>query len=169
MLSSLCTNTPTEALAETSVAEASVNNEFNELLEGFLEFDRSAAPTPSVPFITLQRKGLMSLNRAAFQALGSPTAVTLLYHPERRVIGLRPADPSSPRAYPVRIQGSGSTYIVAGAAFTQFHGIPTNVARRYSAKLVGDVLTLDLTQDAPDVTGPRAKERRDGEPIHPAA
>ncbi len=141
----------------------------DDFLDGFIEFDRSSPPAPSIPFVTLQRKGLISLNRAAFQALGSPKAVTLLYHPERRVVALRPANPTSPRAYPVRLQNSGGTYLVAGAAFAQAHRIPTDVARRYSVTMVGDALTFDLTEDAPVVTGPRAKDRRDGEPADPAA
>jgi hypothetical protein len=136
------------------------------ILEGFLEFDRRSAPTPKEPFVTLQKKGLMSLNRAAFDALGQPASVTLLYNPERRVIALRPTDPGNPRAYPVRRQGGresgGGNYLVAGTAFTTFHRIATDVARRYTARLTDNVLFFDLNEDAPIVTGPRAKEGLSG-------
>lgn len=135
------------------------------ILKGFQEFDRRAAPVNATPLVTLQKRGLMSLNRTAFELIGQPTAVTLLYHPERRLIGLRSTDPNNPRAYPMRRQGgresSGGSFLVAGTAFTVHHQIPTDVARRYVAKLVGDVLMIDLNDDAPVVTGPRAK---DGKP-----
>lgn len=130
-------------------------------LEGFLEFDRRSAPIATTPFITLQKKGLMSLNSAAFDALGSAEAVTLLYHPERRIVGLRPAQTDNPRAYPVRRQGArkegGGNYLIAGTAFTTFHKIPNDVARRYGVKKINDTLTFDLNEDAPVVTGPRTK------------
>ena len=132
-------------------------------LAGFEEFDRSAAPAPSTPFVTIQRKGLLSLNRGAYEALGRPAAVTLLYHREQRIVGLRPAEPTNPRAYPLRRQGGkaggSQSYLVAATAFTLHHGIDTSVARRYGVEIRGTVLLIDLKQDAPDVTGPRAKER----------
>ncbi len=127
-------------------------------MEGFEEFDRRAAPPPVAPFVTLQRRGLISLNKTAYLAMGSPEAVTLLYNPEKRLIALRPADVKSPRAYPVRPQSSGGTYLVAGSAFTQHHGIDTQVARRYGASVNGNIVVVDLNQDAPEVTGPRARE-----------
>lgn len=130
-------------------------------LEDFMEFDRRSAPIATTPFITLQKKGLMSLNRAAYDALGSVDAVTLLYHPGRRIVAIRPAQSDNPRAYPVRRQGSrqegGGNYLIAGTAFTTFHKIPTDLARRYSVKKVKDALTFDLNEDAPVVTGPRTK------------
>ena len=143
-------------------------------LAGFEEFDRSAAPAPTTPFVTIQRKGLLSLNRGAYEAIGRPEAVTLLYHREQRVVGLRPAEPGNPRAYPVRRQGGkeggAQSHLVAGTAFTRHHDIDTSVARRYGVELRGGVLLIDLKQDAPEVTGPRAKERahRDKRPAVPA-
>ena len=131
----------------------------SDLFEGFVEFDRRSAPINTTPYVTVQKKGLLSLNRAAYDAIEGADAVTLLYHPDKRVIALRPTDPSNPRAYPVRRQGSTSgpgTFIVAGTAFAQYHQIPTDVARRYVGKPLGNLLTIDLNDDAPVVTGPRA-------------
>lgn len=103
------------------------------------------------------------MNKTAFEAMGSPLAVTLLYNRQRRLIALRPTDPTSPRAYPLRAQSSGATHLVAATAFTQHHQIDTTTARRYGVQIVDHVLVIDLNQDAPEVTGPRARElRRDG-------
>ncbi len=131
--------------------------------DDFEVFDRGSAPKPTHPFVTVQRRGLLSLNQAARDLLGAPTAVQLLYSRARNVIGIRAGDPGDPRSYPLRAQGErGRTYLVAGAAFTQHYGIPTTEARRYQARMAGDMLTIDLNEDAPVVTGPRAKDRTEG-------
>ncbi len=131
--------------------------------DDFEVFDRGAAPKPTHPFVTVQRRGLLSLNRAAYDLLGGPTAVQLLYSRARNIVGIRAGDPGDPRSYPLRVQGErGKTYLVAGAAFTQHYGIPTTEARRYQARLLGDMLTVDLNDDAPVVTGPRGKDRTEG-------
>ncbi len=50
---------------------------------------------PDEPMFTLQSRGLISLNEAAFKALGEPVAVALLYDVNKGIIGLRKV----PRAY----------------------------------------------------------------------
>jgi hypothetical protein len=128
-------------------------------LTGFEEFDRRGVPVGAKPFVTVQKKGTLSLNRAAFEALGSPKMVVLLYNPERKIIALRPSDEDNPRAYPVRRLGErGNTYIVAGTAFTAHYEIPTEPARRFQAtKADGNILLIDLTSDSTVVTGPRGR------------
>ena len=136
-------------------------SEFN--LDGFEVFDRSSPPGPAIPFVTVQRRGLISLNRGAYEALGAPKAVELLYNRERRVIAIRPADPTSPRAYTLRQQGGeggSKTYLIAGTAFTQHYQIDTSQARRYGVEHHGETLLVDLDQEgATTVTSPRAKDR----------
>jgi len=133
-------------------------------LDGFDVFDRSSAPSPSVPTLTIQRRGMLSLNRGSYEALGKPAAVELLFNRERRAIGIRPADPATPRAYAVRSQGaaggSSNTYLVPGRSFTTHYGIDTTVARRYGVERRGEMLLVDLEQEgAVTVTSPRAKDR----------
>ncbi len=142
-------------------------------LDGFEVFDRSSAPGPTIPFVTIQRRGLISLNRGAYDALGAPSAVELLFNKERRVIAIRPADPASPRAYGLRQQGgeNGSkTYLLAGAAFTAHYKIDTSVARRYGVERHGEMLLVDLEQEgAVAVTSPRAKDKGPGSNTHEPA
>jgi len=133
-------------------------------LAGFDVFDRSSAPSPSIPTLTIQRRGMLSLNRGSYEALGKPAAVELLFNRERRAIAIRPADPSTPRAYAVRAQGAAgggsNTYLIPGAAFTAHYGIDTAVARRYGVERRGEMLFVDLEQEgAVTVTSPRAKDR----------
>ena len=127
-------------------------------MNGWIEFDRRAAPVSTEAFVTLQKKGMLSLNKAAMNLLGNAKTVTLLYNQESNQIGIRPCRQDNQRAYPVRLQGSGSTHLIAGQAFTKFFGIETGVARRYKAETVVDMLIVDLNQDAPVVTGPRSRD-----------
>lgn len=121
-------------------------------------FRRRAAPVSTVPMVTIQKRGTLSFNRPAFEALGEPSAVELLYDREERVVGLRPIDPAAPHAYQPRQQGKTANWLVSGRAFTQYFGIETDTARRYPAVLQDDVLTVDLKQPGSDATGVRGRE-----------
>ena len=121
-------------------------------------FTKRGMPVAGQPFVTIQRKGLISLNRTAHDMLGKPEAVELLYDRDEKIIGLRRVDPSETFAYPVRTQAS-SNFLIAGTAFTSYYGIDVSVARRYRAAMMDDVLAVDLKQEPTEVTGPRARER----------
>ena len=110
------------------------------------------------PTMTLQAKGGMGFNHAAFLALGEPEAVELLYAADERIIGVRPVDPGTPHAYPVRSpsQKRDSGFLLSGKTFTKFYEIDTSVARRWTAYMDGDVLCVDLNSPSIEVTGPRA-------------
>lgn len=126
----------------------------------FEEFDKHTATSSKSPFVTLQKRGPLSLNRAAYELLGSPTVVTLLYDREEQLIGLKPAEEGNPRAFPVRPQGErSSNFLVAGQSFTQNYGIDTSTARRYGVDLRNEMLIVDLKSESTDVTGPRARSR----------
>ena len=118
-------------------------------------FQRRAAPGVSQPFVTLQKRGTMSLNAAAFEALGEPEAVELLFDRGERLLGFRPVDPSAAHAYKPRKQGRTANYVVSGMALTQYFGIETDTARRY-AEVQDGVLVVDLKQPGSDATGVRA-------------
>jgi len=126
----------------------------------FEEFDKRAAAASKSPFVTIQRRGLFSLNRAAIELMGNPEAVVLLYDREEKLIGFRPAPLTDPRALPVRSQGkNASTFMVAGQAFAKYYDLDTSVAQRYAVEMRGDILVLDLKARSVDVTGPRASSR----------
>jgi len=120
-------------------------------------FKRRSAPVTKQPLVTLQKRGTMSLNGAAYEALGEPAALELLYDDTERLVGFRPVDPSTPHAYAPRRQGRAANYIVSGSAFTKYFDIETDVARRYPAQLVDGVLVVDLKQPGADATGVRAR------------
>lgn len=120
-------------------------------------FQRQRAPLSEEPTVTIQRRGTMSLNGAAFDALERPEAVELLFERSKHLMALKKAEPSTPHAYPVRPLGkSGSTWLVSGQAFTKFYGIETDKAMRWDAKPEPDgLLVIDLKESGTEVTGNR--------------
>jgi hypothetical protein len=113
------------------------------------------------PAITIQKKGAISLNRAAYAALGSPEAAELLFDPEERQVGIRKADPSAAHAMPVRPLGErGSSWLISGRSFAIYYGIPVDTARRWLAQVVDGMLVIDLKEPGTDVSGVRHRARQ---------
>jgi hypothetical protein len=108
-------------------------------MPSFIEFDRQDSHSiPDEPMFTLQRRGLISLNLAAFKALGEPAAVALLYDPDEGIIALRKVTRTYHNGYPVRKQGNSRSYLVGATGFTSYHKINTEASRRYVGRDYGD-------------------------------
>jgi hypothetical protein len=128
-------------------------------------------PLAEKPYVTVQKRGNMTLNRSAHAALGEPTAVELLYDREAQIIGFRAVDEGVEHAYPLRPQGGKDTgpFILAGMAFTKYYGINTTQARRFAATMDGDVLCIDISQPGTVVTSNRNGRGRQEELDLPTA
>jgi hypothetical protein len=138
----------------------------------FEVFKKRMVPLTGAPYATIQKRGTVSLNKAAHHLLGSPEAIELLYDAESRVIGFRTVETSVEHAYTVRSMGGASrsdtaatTYMISGTAFFNYYEIDTSEARRYPVELVDGILCLDLKREGTVVTSNRlgrAKERTPG-------
>jgi len=107
------------------------------------------------PFVTIQKKGVISLNRAAFEALGSPEFVELLFDPDVRLVALRRSDSSVDHAYQVRAPVENhATWLISGAAFVSYYEIENSRSVRRAARMDGDLLVIDLNDPHVD---PRAE------------
>jgi len=129
---------------------------------GFEVFEKSSAPLAKVPTVTIQMRGLVSLNRSAYALIDNPEAVEFLWDAQRRVIGLRPAPVESPNAYPARPQNAKSEtgpILIAGAAFTKFYEIDTTEARRWVPRMEGNILCVDLESPGQRVHSNRTRAR----------
>lgn len=127
---------------------------------GFEVYQKGSAPLPTVPTVTVQKRGLISLNRAAHGLIGDAEAVELLWDPERRVIGLRPATLANQNAYPVRVQNVGSNkgpMLVAANLFTQYIGLDTTVAKRWTPSVEDGILVIDLATPGVVATSNRSR------------
>ncbi|WP_229586599.1 hypothetical protein [Kocuria sp. CCUG 69068] len=109
--------------------------------------------------MTIQKRGVISLNKAAHDLVDNAQTVELLYDRDRQFMALRATDDSSPHAYAVRNgskRGPGQA-IVSATAFTQHYGIDTTATRRWKPFLEDGMLCVDLTQEGTVITGNRTK------------
>ena len=126
---------------------------------GFEVFDKRMTPLAKAPSVTIQKRGVISLNKAAHDLVDNAETVELLYDRDRRVMALRAADDSSPHAYAVRNgskRGPGQA-IVSATAFTQHYGIDTTTTRRWKPFVEDGMLCVDLTEQGTVITGNRTK------------
>lgn len=101
-------------------------------MPSFVEFDRENSHfVPDEPMFTLQKRGLISMNQAAFKALGEPAAVALLYDADEGVVALRKVPRTYHNGYIIRKQNAARSYLVAATGFASHHKITTDVSRRF--------------------------------------
>ena len=134
---------------------------------GFEVFQRGSVLVTNVPSVTIQRKGMFSLNRAAMEMLHNPEAVQFLWDPDRRVVGIQAVSIEAANAYPVRRQGpldrrkgdTGGPVLLAGSLFTRYIQLETSQARRWIPRMEGDILIVDLKQVGQPITSNRNRTR----------
>ncbi len=127
-------------------------------MPGFETFTRRLVPLAKEPRLTIQKRGNISLNESAHVALGSPSAVELLFDRDKQVMGLRAISPCE-HAYTVRSAGGDGTapFLVSALAFLKYFGISRDTSMRWSTYMDGDVLCADLGTAGTPVTSNRAK------------
>ena len=124
---------------------------------GFEVFDKRMAPLAKAPSVTIQKKGIFSINRSAHQLIGAPDTVELLFDRDAGIIAMRPSE--EPHAYAVRPQTNSGTgqVILSASAFTQYYEIDTEVSRRYKPYQQDGMLCIDLRGPSAEVVGNRTK------------
>ena len=128
----------------------------------FEVFNKRKASLGKAPSVTLQRRGILSINRAAFDMIGAPESVELLFDRDRQIIGLRGADDDVPHAYNVRKGKDNGPAVVACMAFTQHYGVDTTTSRRYVPTVEDGILCVDLTGEGVEIVGNRARAKSEG-------
>lgn len=132
----------------------------DDLLAGFEIFTASNARAGKVATATLQKRGILAFNSVAFEQMGEPEAVELLYNPSTQIIAVRPTDPLTvSHASAVRSSGSGEnkTRLLSATAFVKYHGIDVSETVRRDIKVVDRVAFIDLKEQGSVVTGNRRK------------
>jgi hypothetical protein len=113
----------------------------------FEVFDQKRRQTAKTPLITLQARGAFSFNEAAYEAMGRPQRIELLFAPEERIVGFRPTNGDVPHAYPIHKQPNGRTFQSGGGkAFCNHYGIPTGQSRRFEGRMYDGILGIDLNE-----------------------
>lgn len=133
----------------------------------FEVFDKRTAPSPKSPAVTIQKRGIFSINKVAHEMIGAAQNVELLYDPDARIIAIRPVEGSPPHAYTMRPQSKRDTgqYILSATAFTQHYDIDTLVSRRWQPYKDGDMLCIDLKGKSTVIRGNRTKKESDPEEV----
>lgn len=128
-----------------------------DLAMAFEVFDKRMAPLAKAPSVTIQRRGIFSINRVAHKLIGEAETVELLFDKENAVVALRPS--KEPHAYAIRPQSArdAGQVILSATAFTQYYDIDTSVSRRYKPYEQDGMLCIDLRGPSTEVRGNRAK------------
>jgi hypothetical protein len=106
-------------------------------LPNFVEHNRQDSRRDDDPMFTLQTRGLISMNQAAFKALGEPGNAVILYDADEGIVALRKVPAGHPNGYNVRKQGQSNSYLMAAQGFTSFNKIETDVSRRFTGHEYG--------------------------------
>jgi hypothetical protein len=128
---------------------------------GFEKFGKSKAVLGRTPNVTIQARGIISINKAAYVRIGSPEFVDLLYDEDEELIGIRPAeDPKD--GHRVRVAGQqGASAVVSGTAFTNYYGIPNKESLRWEPSFDGDMLVIDLKAPGRPIGSRRTRQEGD--------
>jgi hypothetical protein len=127
----------------------------------FEAFRKEQVALKREPQVTIQKRGVISLNNSAYTALGAPEAVELLYDVQSRIVGLHPVDARASRACFLRSPtGNGSgPFVISAMAYLHYYDIDLGSTRRWTAFLDGGILCVDLRQPGTEVTSNRARPR----------
>lgn len=115
-------------------------------------YDRRLAPRSSAPTVTITRRGMLSLSRAAHDLIGRADAVELLYDRTNHLVAVRAADPESTTAFALRPASTdrpASPLTTTATSFFTYYRIDTTVSRRWTPESHDNMLIVNL--DGPSV------------------
>jgi hypothetical protein len=114
-------------------------------------------------YVSLNRRGEIAMNDAAWGAIGRPYNVALLYDAERRRIGIKYPVTADRHFFPVRRYGrEGRTLVVRAARLLKQFGMElaeTLRFRRVEFKRLGKEPMLVLALDGAEALNPRRNSR----------
>lgn len=124
-----------------------------EVATDFEIYRRQRAPRNGGATVTISHYGAIHFSEQAYELLGKPEAVVLLYRRGERVIGFRPAVRGEDAAYDCRLGGKSAkhTRTVSGLAFCRHIGL-TGPSRRWPLVMEDGIGTVDLKQPGTPVT-----------------
>lgn len=127
-------------------------------------FDKRKAPMKGAPSVTVQRRGIVSINGPAHALIGAARVVELLFDQDRKVMAIRPAE-RSPRAYELREPSRSGQTILSATAFTQAFDVDTSVSRRFEPFVEDGMLCIDLNGPSTVIQGNRTNKKDNDPPL----
>lgn len=128
----------------------------------FEVFDKRSAPSRGAPSVTIQRRGILSLNTAAHALINDAEDVELLFDTDRQVIALRPSEPTT-RSYKFRNTKSSKQVMLSLVSFANHYGLDFAVSRRYEPSVEDGMLCVDLRGSSVEIRGNRSTSKGPGE------
>ena len=123
-------------------------------------FTGRSKPVVKHPVVSVQTRGNISFNRLAYETLGQPAALELLFNVKSNAFALRPADPNQHTSYPVRKQPNSISYLISAQAFCKMYGIGIDRTRRYAAELINGMLVVSLVKPISEPVDRRRANRK---------
>ena len=112
-------------------------------------------------YVTLNPVGKMALSRTTHERFGAPAAVLIMYDPMNSLLGLRPVEPETQHAYPLRKYGNnGGRIIRAYRLLTEFGIKPAETIEFRQPKIDNDgqlILNLKNIRVSPRADGWRKR------------
>lgn len=127
--------------------------------EGFEVFHSvNSSAANGAPTIAIQASGVFSVSLPAYQLLGSPARVKLLFNPETEQVAMAATADDAPYSFRVR-RTNGRAVHVAGTAFFAHYGIDWSKTRRWPARMLDSgLLAINLKDTSEVITSNRKKK-----------
>lgn len=107
--------------------------------------------------VTLDSRGVIYMNEKAWNELGRPEAVEIMFDKTRRVIGLVPADSRLPEAFPVKDKKGTRGKIISASAFCTHFLIKMMRTGLFNEVEVDEDGVMSLTLDSVSVVARGAR------------
>lgn len=113
-------------------------------------------------YVTLNRKGYLSLSRFTFEKMGSPERVLLLYDPPTNTIGITACGKMMDDAFPVHTKSNKQGRVIYALRLLQEFSIRLMTSVRFMDPHMDDdrVLILDLNNTRPTQKGQNGRVAR---------
>ena len=99
------------------------------------------------PVVTLQASGGMAFNDLAYDLLGRPSHIVLLYDRKDSLIGFEPGEAQQSYAFPVRNAGGAgdaSSWALSTRSFYAYYELEPEATQRFKATKQDDIVVIDL-------------------------
>jgi hypothetical protein len=96
-----------------------------------------------VAFVSLRVGGVVGMNRAAREMLGSPTAVKVIFDPKRKRLGFVPTNEDEENSY--YLGGYSSAAQLSCKKLFDYYGVEVTETRRYhDPRMIDGIMVVDL-------------------------
>ena len=130
----------------------------------FEVFDKKKAVYGRSPNVTIQPRGLISINQSAFRKMGEPELVVLMYDREENRVGIVGTNDED-KGYRVRVAARlGSPAVVSGSAFLNYYDIIPSETRRWAPTFEDQIMIIDFK--TPGRTVGNRPAREDDDPVN---